>query len=101
MSSTEVTASFYYDVVSTARGTCYLSSCTCDYTECIELLFLCSSSEQHDDHVECVTGGNNRTGDSAVTVRFGKAQRRLQEVNYRYTPDPNVTNAVPAKSFLR
>ncbi|KAI7793973.1 plexin-B1 isoform X2 [Triplophysa rosa] len=58
------------------------------------------SSEQHNDHVECVTGGNNRTRESAVTVRFGKAQRHLQEVLYRYTPDPNVTNAVPAKSFL-
>ncbi|XP_073669055.1 plexin-B1 isoform X3 [Paramisgurnus dabryanus] len=57
-------------------------------------------SEQHNDRVECVTGGNNRTGESAVTVRFGKAQRHLSKVYYHYTPDPNVTNAVPSKSFL-
>ncbi|XP_055043596.2 plexin-B1 isoform X2 [Misgurnus anguillicaudatus] len=57
-------------------------------------------SEQHNDRVECVTGGNNRTGESAVTVRFGKAQRHLSKVYYHYTPDPNVTNAIPSKSFL-
>uniref|UniRef100_A0A672QMW2 Plexin-B1 n=1 Tax=Sinocyclocheilus grahami TaxID=75366 RepID=A0A672QMW2_SINGR len=50
--------------------------------------------------VECVTGGSNRTGESSVTVRFGRAERHLQEVLYQYTPDPNVTHAAPSKSFI-
>uniref|UniRef100_A0A8C1MBL4 Plexin-B1 n=1 Tax=Cyprinus carpio TaxID=7962 RepID=A0A8C1MBL4_CYPCA len=60
-----------------------------------------SSSEQYNERVECVTGGSNRTGESGVTVRFGGAQRHLQEVLYQYTPDPNVTHAAPSKSFIR
>ncbi|KTF89926.1 hypothetical protein cypCar_00041396 [Cyprinus carpio] len=59
-----------------------------------------SSSEQYNERVECVTGGSNRTGESGVTVRFGGAQRHLQEVLYQYTPDPNVTHAAPSKSFI-
>uniref|UniRef100_A0A672QMF8 Plexin-B1 n=1 Tax=Sinocyclocheilus grahami TaxID=75366 RepID=A0A672QMF8_SINGR len=35
-----------------------------------------------------------------VTVRFGRAERHLQEVLYQYTPDPNVTHAAPSKSFI-
>uniref|UniRef100_A0A8C2HLT6 Plexin b1a n=1 Tax=Cyprinus carpio TaxID=7962 RepID=A0A8C2HLT6_CYPCA len=58
------------------------------------------SSEQYNERVECVTGGSNRTGESGVTVRFGGAQRHLQEVLYQYTPDPNVTHAAPSKSFI-
>ncbi|XP_051516179.1 plexin-B1-like isoform X2 [Myxocyprinus asiaticus] len=58
------------------------------------------SSEQHNERDECVTGVSNRTGESGVTMRFGRAERHLQEVLYHYTPDPNVTNAVPSKSFL-
>uniref|UniRef100_A0A8C1VVK7 Plexin-B1 n=1 Tax=Cyprinus carpio TaxID=7962 RepID=A0A8C1VVK7_CYPCA len=42
----------------------------------------------------------NRTGESGVTVRFGRAERHLQEVLYQYTPDPNVTHAAPSKSFI-
>uniref|UniRef100_A0A672N368 Plexin-B1 n=1 Tax=Sinocyclocheilus grahami TaxID=75366 RepID=A0A672N368_SINGR len=65
-------------------------------------LCLNSSPKQYNnEHVECVTGGSNRTGESGVTVRFGRAERRLQEVLYQYTPDPNVTHAAPSKSFIR
>lgn len=61
-----------------------------------------SSPEQYNnEHVECVTGGSNRTGESEVKVRFGRAQRHLQDKMYHYTPDPNVTHAAPSKSFLR
>ncbi|XP_051518235.1 plexin-B1 isoform X1 [Myxocyprinus asiaticus] len=58
------------------------------------------SPEQYNERVECVTGGSNRTGESGVAVQFGRAERHLQEVLYHYTPDPNVTNAFPSKSFL-
>ncbi|XP_067302725.1 plexin-B1 isoform X4 [Pseudorasbora parva] len=59
-----------------------------------------SPEQYNNEHFECVTGGSNRTGESGVKVRFGRAQRHLQEVLYRYTPDPNVTHAAPSKSFL-
>uniref|UniRef100_A0A673IJ17 Plexin-B1-like n=1 Tax=Sinocyclocheilus rhinocerous TaxID=307959 RepID=A0A673IJ17_9TELE len=59
-----------------------------------------SPKQYNNEHVECVTGGSNRTGESGVTVRFGRAERHLQEVFYQYTPDPNVTHAAPSKSFI-
>ncbi|XP_056304669.1 plexin-B1 isoform X2 [Danio aesculapii] len=52
------------------------------------------------ERVECVTGGSNRTGESGVIVRFGRAERHLKETIYHYTPDPNVTHAAPSKSFI-
>uniref|UniRef100_A0A673IMB6 Plexin-B1 n=1 Tax=Sinocyclocheilus rhinocerous TaxID=307959 RepID=A0A673IMB6_9TELE len=58
-----------------------------------------SPKQYNNEHVECVTGGSNRTGESGVTVRFGRAERHLQEVFYQYTPDPNVTHAAPSKIF--
>uniref|UniRef100_A0A671KUV9 Plexin-B1-like n=1 Tax=Sinocyclocheilus anshuiensis TaxID=1608454 RepID=A0A671KUV9_9TELE len=59
-----------------------------------------SPEQYNNEGVECVTGGSNRTGESGVTVRFGRAERHLQEVLYQYTPDPNVTHAAPSKSFI-
>uniref|UniRef100_A0A8C1M264 Plexin-B1 n=1 Tax=Cyprinus carpio TaxID=7962 RepID=A0A8C1M264_CYPCA len=59
-----------------------------------------SPKQYNNEHVECVSGGSNRTGESGVTVRFGRAERHLQEVLYQYTPDPNVTHAAPSKSFI-
>uniref|UniRef100_A0A673LCE5 Plexin-B1 n=1 Tax=Sinocyclocheilus rhinocerous TaxID=307959 RepID=A0A673LCE5_9TELE len=59
-----------------------------------------SPEQYNNEGVECVTGGSNRTGESGVTVRFGRAERHLQEVVYQYTPDPNVTHAAPSKSFI-
>ncbi|XP_043081045.1 plexin-B1 isoform X3 [Puntigrus tetrazona] len=59
-----------------------------------------SPEQYNNERVECVTGGSNRTGESGVTVRFGRAERHLQEVRYHYTPDPNVTHAAPSKSFI-
>ncbi|XP_050952362.1 LOW QUALITY PROTEIN: plexin-B1 [Labeo rohita] len=59
-----------------------------------------SPEQYNNERVECVTGGSNRTGESGVTVRFGRAERHLQEVFYQYTPDPNVTHAAPSKSFI-
>ncbi|XP_039508583.1 plexin-B1 isoform X3 [Pimephales promelas] len=59
-----------------------------------------SPEQYNNEHFECVTGGSNRTGESGVTVWFGRAQRHLEEKMYYYTPDPNVTHAAPSKSFL-
>ncbi|XP_059383421.1 plexin-B1-like isoform X3 [Carassius carassius] len=58
------------------------------------------SERYNSERVECVTGGRNRTGESGVTLRFGRAERHLQDVLYQYTPDPNVTHAAPSRSFI-
>ncbi|KAK3547358.1 hypothetical protein QTP86_018944 [Hemibagrus guttatus] len=61
---------------------------------------LTSSPQLDDEQIACVTSGSNRTGNHAVTVWFGRADRHLQDTFYHYTPDPNITNATPSKSFL-
>ncbi|KAJ8259065.1 hypothetical protein COCON_G00180770 [Conger conger] len=58
------------------------------------------SSEIQEGSIECVTGASNMTGEHRVTVRYGSNQRHLWEATYHYTPDPNITLAAPAKSFL-
>uniref|UniRef100_A0A8C7YAE8 Plexin b1a n=1 Tax=Oryzias sinensis TaxID=183150 RepID=A0A8C7YAE8_9TELE len=45
--------------------------------------------------------GRKRTGMHNITVRFGGAERHLQGIMYRYTPNPNITDAKPSRSFLR
>uniref|UniRef100_A0A674CQM7 Plexin b1b n=1 Tax=Salmo trutta TaxID=8032 RepID=A0A674CQM7_SALTR len=57
-------------------------------------------SEAQDDSVVCVTGSSNRTGDHRVTLHYGNSQRHLHHSAYRFTPNPNITQAAPAKSFL-
>ncbi|CDQ84295.1 unnamed protein product, partial [Oncorhynchus mykiss] len=41
------------------------------------------------------------TGDHRVTLHYGNSQRHLHESAYSFTPNPNITQAAPAKSFLR
>uniref|UniRef100_A0AAQ6A9C9 Plexin-B1 n=1 Tax=Amphiprion ocellaris TaxID=80972 RepID=A0AAQ6A9C9_AMPOC len=50
--------------------------------------------------VQCVTGSSNKTGDHRVTLHYGGSQRHLNLHGYRYTHNPNITHATPAKSFL-
>uniref|UniRef100_A0A4W5PCB0 Plexin-B1 n=1 Tax=Hucho hucho TaxID=62062 RepID=A0A4W5PCB0_9TELE len=57
-------------------------------------------SEAQEDSVVCMTGSSNRTGDHRVTLHYGNSQRHLHESAYRFTPNPNITQAAPAKSFL-
>ncbi|TRY87919.1 hypothetical protein DNTS_005224, partial [Danionella cerebrum] len=59
-----------------------------------------SPEEYSNEQVECITGASNRTGESRVMMRFGGAERHLEEALYYYTPDPNVTHAAPSKSFI-
>ncbi|CAB1354237.1 unnamed protein product, partial [Coregonus sp. 'balchen'] len=56
--------------------------------------------EVQEGSVVCVTGSSNGTGEHRVTLRYGNSQRHLHESAYRYTPNPNITQAAPAKSFL-
>ncbi|XP_034537415.1 plexin-B1 [Notolabrus celidotus] len=57
-------------------------------------------SEVQASSVQCVTGGSNKTGDHRVTLHYHSSQRHLNSPPYRYTHNPNVTHAAPAKSFL-
>uniref|UniRef100_A0A667XNI1 Plexin-B1 n=1 Tax=Myripristis murdjan TaxID=586833 RepID=A0A667XNI1_9TELE len=49
--------------------------------------------------VVCVTGSSNKTGDHRVTLHYGSSQRHLHSATYRYTSNPNVTHASPAKKM--
>ncbi|XP_049421881.1 plexin-B1 [Epinephelus fuscoguttatus] len=57
-------------------------------------------SEVQSSSVQCVTGSSNKTGDQRVTLHYGSSQRHLHTSAYRYTHNPNITEAKPAKSFL-
>ncbi|MFT7812783.1 plexin-B1 isoform X1 [Arapaima gigas] len=58
------------------------------------------SAEVQEDRIQCRTGVSNRTGEHRVTVHYGSTERHLLGSSYHYTPDPNITNAAPSKSFL-
>ncbi|XP_076870268.1 plexin-B1 [Brachyhypopomus gauderio] len=57
-------------------------------------------SEVQAGRMECVTGASNRTGDHRVTLRYGNSERHLNGTGFCYTPDPNITHAMPSKSFI-
>uniref|UniRef100_A0A3B3R222 Plexin b1b n=1 Tax=Paramormyrops kingsleyae TaxID=1676925 RepID=A0A3B3R222_9TELE len=57
------------------------------------------SSEIREDSIECVTGSTNNTGPHRVTVHYYGGDRHLQGEMYNYTPDPNIMQAAPSKSF--
>lgn len=69
--------------------------------ECVSPVCLLSVSEVQKSSVQCVTGRSNKTGDHQVTLHYGSSQRHLHTATYRYTHNPNVTRASPAKSFLQ
>uniref|UniRef100_A0A4W6EFL8 Plexin-B1 n=1 Tax=Lates calcarifer TaxID=8187 RepID=A0A4W6EFL8_LATCA len=48
----------------------------------------------------CVTGSSNKTGDHQITLHYGRSQRHLHTSPYCYTQNPNITHAMPAKSFM-
>ncbi|TVK90497.1 Plexin-B1 [Bagarius yarrelli] len=57
-------------------------------------------SDVQEDKIQCVTGASNQTGDQIVTVRYGNHERHLNGIPFHYTPNPNITHARPAKSFI-
>ncbi|KAK5871897.1 hypothetical protein PBY51_012637 [Eleginops maclovinus] len=58
------------------------------------------ASEVQSSSVQCVTGSSDKTGDHRVTLHYSSSQRHLHSPAYRYTHNPNITHASPAKSFL-
>uniref|UniRef100_A0A671KP51 Plexin-B1 n=1 Tax=Sinocyclocheilus anshuiensis TaxID=1608454 RepID=A0A671KP51_9TELE len=57
-------------------------------------------SSVQEETIKCLTGASNRTGEHRVTVRYGNTERHLHGNGYYYTPDPNITHAIPSKSFV-
>ncbi|XP_041860181.1 plexin-B1 [Melanotaenia boesemani] len=55
--------------------------------------------EVTDTRLVCQTGTSNQTGGVPVRVLFGKAERTVPNVNFRYLDDPVITDATPAESF--
>uniref|UniRef100_A0A4W6EKI8 Plexin B3 n=1 Tax=Lates calcarifer TaxID=8187 RepID=A0A4W6EKI8_LATCA len=55
--------------------------------------------EVNDTQLVCQTGSSSRTGGVTVRVLFGKAERTVPNVTFRYLDDPVITDAVPAESF--
>lgn len=58
-----------------------------------------SVEEVHDNQLVCQTASSNKTGGVVVRVLFGKAERAIRSVKFRYLDDPVITEASPAESF--
>ncbi|XP_068600689.1 plexin-B3 [Brachionichthys hirsutus] len=56
--------------------------------------------EVNDTQLVCQTGPSNQTGAVPVRVLFGKAERTVPGVPFRYLDDPVITDASPAESFF-
>lgn len=55
--------------------------------------------EVDDTQLVCQTGSSNQTGNVTVRVLFGKAEKEVPDVKFRYLDDPVITDAAPAESF--
>ncbi|XP_078110260.1 plexin-B3 isoform X1 [Sander vitreus] len=55
--------------------------------------------EVTDTQLVCQTGSSNQTGGVTLRVLFGKAERTVPNVTFRYLDDPVITDAMPAESF--
>ncbi|XP_067396565.1 plexin-B1 isoform X2 [Emydura macquarii macquarii] len=57
-------------------------------------------SEMQENQLQCQTSPSNGSVELPVTLKYGHRERRLEGFLFKYTLDPNVTFAEPAKSFL-
>uniref|UniRef100_A0A672ZWM7 Plexin B3 n=1 Tax=Sphaeramia orbicularis TaxID=375764 RepID=A0A672ZWM7_9TELE len=57
----------------------------------------CYMSEVNDTQLVCQTGSSNHTGDVMIRVFFGKAERIVPDVAFRYLDDPVITDATPSE----
>uniref|UniRef100_G1SGF5 Plexin-B1 n=1 Tax=Oryctolagus cuniculus TaxID=9986 RepID=G1SGF5_RABIT len=56
--------------------------------------------EQQSEQLQCETSPHPVPATLSVAVWFGATERKLQQGQFKYTSDPNVTSAGPTKSFL-
>ncbi|XP_072510845.1 plexin-B1 isoform X2 [Notamacropus eugenii] len=52
------------------------------------------------EQLQCQTSPSPVSAELQVAVWFGGVERQLQQGLFQYTPDPNITSAGPAKSFV-
>uniref|UniRef100_A0A8C3SV12 Plexin-B1 n=1 Tax=Chelydra serpentina TaxID=8475 RepID=A0A8C3SV12_CHESE len=57
-------------------------------------------SEMQENQLQCQTSPSNMSVELPVTIKYGHRERRLEGFLFKYTLDPNITFAEPAKSFL-
>uniref|UniRef100_A0A8C3FQ00 Plexin-B1 n=1 Tax=Chrysemys picta bellii TaxID=8478 RepID=A0A8C3FQ00_CHRPI len=57
-------------------------------------------SEMQENQLQCQTSPSNMSVELPVTIKYGHTERRLEGFLFKYTLDPNITFAEPAKSFL-
>ncbi|XP_042371094.1 plexin-B3-like, partial [Plectropomus leopardus] len=55
--------------------------------------------ELTDSQLVCQTGSSSQIGEVPLRVLFGKAERTVANVMFRYLDDPVITDASPAESF--
>uniref|UniRef100_A0A8C3A542 Plexin B3 n=1 Tax=Cyclopterus lumpus TaxID=8103 RepID=A0A8C3A542_CYCLU len=55
--------------------------------------------EVTDSQLVCQTGPSNQTAEVSLRVLFGKAERTVPNVTFRYLDDPVITDVTPAESF--
>ncbi|XP_060691428.1 plexin-B1 isoform X2 [Hemiscyllium ocellatum] len=60
----------------------------------------CLISDIEDHRVQCLTTPSNQTDELPITVKYGDIPKRLNNVFYSYTENPNITSVRPDKSFL-
>ncbi|XP_017260716.1 plexin-B3, partial [Kryptolebias marmoratus] len=56
-------------------------------------------NEVNDSQLVCETSSSNQTLSASVRVFFGKAERTVPNITFRYLDDPVITDATPAESF--
>lgn len=62
-------------------------------------VFCLRVEEVSDSQLVCQTGRYNQTGGVSVSVFFGKTDRIVPSVFFRYLDDPIITDAVPGESY--
>uniref|UniRef100_A0A670ZBX8 Plexin-B1 n=1 Tax=Pseudonaja textilis TaxID=8673 RepID=A0A670ZBX8_PSETE len=56
-------------------------------------------SEMQEHELMCQTSASNVSTEFSITVKYGDQERKLEHSFFKYTLDPNITYAEPAKSF--
>uniref|UniRef100_A0A670K5J5 Plexin-B1 n=1 Tax=Podarcis muralis TaxID=64176 RepID=A0A670K5J5_PODMU len=56
-------------------------------------------SEVQEKELQCLTSASNASVELNVTIKYGDQERSLEHPRFKYTLDPNITYAEPAKSF--
>uniref|UniRef100_A0A7N5ZZM5 Plexin-B1 n=1 Tax=Anabas testudineus TaxID=64144 RepID=A0A7N5ZZM5_ANATE len=83
----------------TIRGRQLLTGQTSDLRAFLGSQPCYTAEEVKDNQLVCETGSSNQTGGVPLRVLFGKAERTIPHVKFRYLEDPVISEATPAESF--